>query len=189
MTHTIEKALEANKTAGRSERIIIDGVTFTRFPLHEAFLCVSHGLDNRNADVAKATEVAIQAKKLLETSGMTWDEIRKTCCTSDPFNSNVHGQIWSKYQAVLELGSNVFIHSPESNKGLWSIPDDYIAIYPREGTHFLVAEYFPTGEDVKYLKKAGFERYDLADHPTERSTYFLNGVNWDPDTMSGILKL
>ena len=185
---TIEKALEANKTAGNLERIIVDGVTFTRFPLYEAFLCVSHGLD-LNADVAKATEVAIQAKKHLETSGMTWNEIKKNCCPSDPFHSNVHGQIWSKYHAVLELGSNVFLHSPENNKGLWSIPDDYIAIYPREGTHFIVAEYFPIGEDVKYLKKAGFTRYDLADHPSERCTYFLNGVDWNPDTMSGILKV
>lgn len=186
---TIQKALEANKTAGNVERIIIDGVTFTRFPLHEAFLCVTPGWDERYADVAKATEVAIQANALLTTSGMTWNEIKEKFSASDPFHSNIHGQIWSKYCSGLEIGTCVFQNSPADNNGLWAIPDDYIAIYPREGSHFIVAEYFPTTEDVKYLNRLGFARYDLANHPCERYTYFLNGVEWNPETMAGILKV
>ena len=185
---TIEKALEANKTAGNTERITIDGVTFTRFPLHEAVLCVYEGYDKRYADIAKATEAAIQAKAHLETSGMSWEEIAKTFSASDPLHCNIHGQIWSKYDSTLKLFGNVFHNAPEDNSGLWSIPDDYIAIYPRDASHLLVAEYFPTPDDVKYLKRCGYVRYDHAGHPGTMDTYFLN-TEWNPETMAGILKV
>ena len=186
---TIEKALEANKTAGNTERITIDGVTFTRFPLHEAVLCVYEGYDKRYADIAKATEAAIQAKAHLETSGMSWEEIQKKFSASDPFRSNIHGEIWAKYDATLELFSNVFLHEPEDCAGIWAIPDDFIAVYPRDASHLLVAEYFPSQEDVKYLKRMGFIRSDIAGHPKPIDTYFLKDVEWDPETMAGILKV
>lgn len=186
---TIQKALEANKTAGKLERITIDGVTFTRFPLKEAVLCVYEGWDKRYADIARATEAAIQAKAHLETSGMSWEEIEKTFSASDPLHCNIHGQIWSKYDSTLKLFGNVFHNAPKDNSGLWSIPDDYITIYPRDASHLLVAEYFPSQEDVKYLKRMGFIRSDIAGHPKPIDTYFLKDVEWNAETLDGILKV
>ena len=189
MSSLIRNALETNKTAGNAERITIDGVTFTRFPLHEAVLCVYEGCDKRYASVEAALEAAKLAKAHLATSGMTWEEIKKQFSASDPFHSNIHGQIWGKYDATLELFSHVFLHEHDDNAGIWSIPDDYFTVYPRDASHLLVAEYFPSQEDVKYLKSAGYRRNDHAGHPKEIDTYFLNGVEWDAETMRGILKV
>lgn len=189
MRNTIEKALKANRTAGNSERIIVDGVTFTRFPLNQAVLCIYAGYDNRYAKVADAMEAAMKAKAHLLASGMSWEEIEQKYSASDPLHSNIHGEIWRSYNATLKIFNTVFLHEPKDNRGIWAIPDDYIAVYPRDASHFLVAEYFPSQEDVKYLKRTFFIRSDIAGHPSPDDTYFTNIDKWNPETMEGILKV
>ena len=188
----IQKAIETNKAAENSLRFTIDGVQFTRFPLHEVTLCVHESWHNRYTDVAEATKVAIQTKEFLATSGMSWEEIWKKFRNDYYTSDNIHYYIWTAYSSELNRADEVFSKAPTNNNGLWSIPDaydNYIAIYPRDGSHLIVAEYFPSKEDVKYLKEARFVRHDITGHPDPKAHYFLGNTEWNPETMEGILSV
>ncbi|MBQ3408968.1 MAG: hypothetical protein IJH12_07195 [Clostridia bacterium] len=195
MKSTIEKALEANICAGFAERITIDGVTFSRLPLlpNMPVLEVSGDWRGPLKSLEEAKEKAELARKFLAESGLTWHEVESQYSPSDPFHSNVHGEIWSKCNSVLVCMSDVFRNEPKCN-GIWSISDDYdpadyMAIYPSNASHMLIAEYFPSREDVKYLRELRYMRHDYVNDIRPDSVFFLDVDNWDIKTKHGIITL
>ena len=186
---TIEKALEANRTAGSAERIEVDGFVFSRFPMNQPILCIKGLMDDSIEELAMAKRKAenVQAYLTENAPGLTWTELKQKYSACDPIHPNVLGQIWIKFGAYLD---RFYEHNYNGEqKKVWYLSeDDVTAIFPDDATHLIVASYFPTREDVAYLKQHGYRRTSYTRIPEFDYAYFLE-TEWDIRNMNGILFL
>lgn len=190
MKTTIEKALEANLTAGNEERITIDGVEFSRLPLTEPVLWIPYAdIMQRVRTLEEVTTVATLAHAMIARSGLSWEDYRKLPLVGPEYRAEV--SIWKHYNASLELFSTEFLHEDKDITGLWyyDFNNDFVVVMPKESSHLLVAKYYPSAEEYQFLKSTGFKHKSsyTANHPDKRYAYFLNVEEYDAATLKGII--
>ncbi len=187
---TIQKALEANKTAGNAERITIDDVTFSRLPLTEPILVLGYTDYMGTRTISELTDIANEARDLVNSTGLTWDDYKKLPDRGPQYNGEI--SIWAKYGAYLYSLSSEFTHDGISSGGIWhyNYDSDFLVIMPQDASHALIAKYYPTPDEYRQLKQTGFKFKSRLRDPVESRAYFLNTVSrYDAETLTGIVTI
>lgn len=188
----IKKALETSKSAGKAERITIDGKSFNRLPINEPVLWVTYDdIMQRIRTLEEVVDVANQAKHMIDSTGLSWSDYRQLPEYGPGFNSKT--SIWLHYDCALSLFSTEFIHEDDSTKGLWyyDFDHDFVVIVPRDASHMLIAKHFPTEEEYLYLKGLGFVHKSLPIRHIEPSYVFFLDTDtiYDAKTLDSIIVL
>ena len=191
MKTLIEKALEINLASGTAERIVVDGVTFSRIPLAEPVLWVTYkDVMQRTRTLEEVVDVAKKAKKMIHSTGLSWKDYMQLPDRGPDYKSET--SIWKNYSCSLSLYSNEFLHESDSVRGLWyyDFRYDYVVILPRDASHMLVAKYYPTETEYHYLKRIlGFKHKNFPVNHIEPDYVFFPNKDVSSETMEGIITL
>ncbi|MBR2704693.1 MAG: hypothetical protein IKE91_04410 [Clostridia bacterium] len=188
---TLEKAMQANLTAGGAERITVDGFEFSRLPLDEPVMWIPYkDIMQRERGLEDLTDIATEARAMIALSGHTWAEYQKLPLAGPTFESKT--SIWGHFGASLELFSEAFLNQGDDFSGIWyyNYDADFVVIMPRGASHLMLAKYYVSKDEYDFLKSCGFKFKNLhSNHPNPRYAYFLNVEKYDADTKTGIITL
>lgn len=190
-TLIIGKALEVNLASGTAERMVVDGVTFSRIPLAEPVLWVTYkDVMQRTRTLEEVVEIAKKAKAMIDRTGLTWKDYMQLPDRGPDYKSETC--IWSNFFCSLSLYSNEFLHEDDCVRGLWyyDFRHDYVVVLPRDASHMLVGKYYPTEAEYRYLKSHGFIHKNFpVNHVEPEYVFFPNKDVYDAKTMEGIITL
>lgn len=189
MKTLIEKVLEINLASGTAERMVVDGVTFSRIPLTEPVLCVTYkDIMQRTRTLEEVVDVAKKAKEMINSTGLSWKDYMQLPDRGPDYKSET--SIWANYFCSLSLFSSELIHESNSVRGIWyyDFRYDYVVILPRDASHMLVGKYYPTEAEYRYLKSQGFKHKNYpVNHVEPEYVFFPNKDVYDAKTMEGII--